>query len=134
MLPAFVQLALRVGAALVGVSHPGSVVGGRAGFRILRGLLFVCLVLIRILLALDPVALCLGIGITAGMAFNPAEDRNLGMADASHLFESSPTRIGVRRNAYLRGYTYAFIELFAPHLTRKVVDAALAGHGSDPGL
>lgn len=80
------------------------------------------------------VALGLGIGIIAGMAFNPAEDRNLGMADASHLFESSTTRIGVRRNAYLRGYTYAFIELFAPHLTRKVVDAALAGHGSDPGL
>ena len=80
------------------------------------------------------VALGLGIGIIAGMAFDPAEDRNLGMADASHLFESSTTRIGVRRNAYLRGYTYAFIELFAPHLTRKVVDAALAGHGSDPGL
>ena len=80
------------------------------------------------------VALGLGIGIIAGMAYNPADDRNLGMADASHLFESSTTRIGVRRNAYLRGYTYAFIELFAPHLTRKVVDAALAGHGSDPGL
>ncbi|TXG79041.1 MAG: HTH-type transcriptional regulator CysB [Rhodocyclaceae bacterium] len=80
------------------------------------------------------VALGLGIGIIAGMAYNPADDRNLGMADASHLFESSTTRIGVRRNAYLRGYTYAFIELFAPHLTRKVVDAALAGHGHDPGL
>lgn len=80
------------------------------------------------------VALGLGIGIIAGMAFDPAEDRNLGAADASHLFESSTTRIGVRKNAYLRGYTYAFIELFAPHLTRKVVDAALAGHGSDPGL
>ena len=80
------------------------------------------------------VALGLGIGIIAGMAFDPAQDRNLGMADASHLFESSTTRIGIRKNAYLRGYTYAFIELFAPHLTRKVVDAALAGVGSDPGL
>ena len=80
------------------------------------------------------VSLGLGIGIIAGMAFDPAQDRKLGMADASHLFESSTTRIGIRKNAYLRGYTYAFIELFAPHLKRKVVDAALAGIGSDPGL
>jgi LysR family cys regulon transcriptional activator len=55
--------------------------------------------------------------------------------DAAHLFESATTRIGVRRNAYLRGYAYGFIELFAPHLTRRMVQAALAGEeGSDPGL
>jgi LysR family cys regulon transcriptional activator len=34
----------------------------------------------------------------------------------------------------LRGYVYAFIELFAPHLTRRMVDVALAGHGEDYGL
>jgi LysR family cys regulon transcriptional activator len=35
----------------------------------------------------------------------------------------------------LRGYAYAFIELFAPHLTRKMVDTTLAGgRSSDPGL
>jgi len=45
--------------------------------------------------------------------------------DASHLFESSTTRIGVPRNAYLRGYVYDFIEMFAPHLSRKVVDGAV---------
>ena len=77
------------------------------------------------------VALDLGIGILARMAFDPANDRNLGMVDASHLFESSTTRIGLRRNAYLRGYIYAFIEGFAPHLTRRGVDAALAGGGDD---
>ena len=77
------------------------------------------------------VGMDLGIGILARMAFDPAADRELGMADAAHLFESSTTRIGLRRNAYLRGYIYAFIELFAPHLTRRNVETAIAGGGDD---
>ncbi|MGL1833969.1 HTH-type transcriptional regulator CysB [Rhodocyclaceae bacterium SMB388] len=77
------------------------------------------------------VAMDLGIGILARMAFDPAEDRKLGMVDAAHLFESSTTRIGLRRNAYLRGYIFSFIELFAPHLTRHSVETALAGRGGD---
>lgn len=80
------------------------------------------------------VAMDLGIGILARMAYDPATDKTLGMADAAHLFESSTTRVGLRRNAYLRGYVYAFIELFAPHLTRKMVDVALAGGGEDYGM
>ena len=71
------------------------------------------------------VALGLGIGILAHMAFDPARDTNLRALDASHLFGSSMTRIGVPRNAYLRSYVYEFIEMFAPHLGRKVVDAAV---------
>lgn len=81
------------------------------------------------------VALGLGIGIVAAMAYEEAVDTQLRAIDAAHLFESATTRIGLRKNDYLRGYTYAFIELFAPHLPRKVVDAALAGdEGTDPGL
>ena len=80
------------------------------------------------------VAMGLGVGILARMAYDPAVDKDLVMMDASHLFASSTTRIGLRRNAWLRGYVYAFIELFAPHLSRRVVDAALAGGGEDPGL
>jgi len=80
------------------------------------------------------VAMDLGIGIVARMAYDAAADKSLGMADASHLFESSTTRVGLRRNAYLRGYVYAFIELFAPHLTRRMVDVALAGGGEDYGM
>ena len=77
----------------------------------------------------------LGVGIIASMAFDPMADRDLAAIDASHLFESSTTRIGLPRNAWLRGYTYAFIELFAPQLSRRVVDASLVGNGgSDPGL
>lgn len=77
----------------------------------------------------------LGIGIIASMAFDPMNDRELVAMDAAHLFESSTTRIGLPRNTWLRGYAYAFIEMFAPHLTRHVVDAALSGDGGiDPCL
>lgn len=76
----------------------------------------------------------LGVGIVAAMAFDPAKDVNLRAVDASHLFESSTTHIGIRRNTYLRGYVYGFIETFAPHFGRRMVDAALAGEGTDPGL
>ncbi len=71
------------------------------------------------------VALGLGVGIVAQMAFDPEQDRGLRAVDCAHLFESSTTRIGLHRNAWLRGYTYAFIEAFAGSLTRDVVDQAL---------
>ncbi|MFQ5469674.1 MAG: HTH-type transcriptional regulator CysB [Gammaproteobacteria bacterium] len=72
------------------------------------------------------VELGLGIGLLAQMAFDDKTDEKLGMLDASHLFEPSMTRIGIRRGSYLRGYVYAFIELFAPHLDRNAVDHALS--------
>ncbi len=72
----------------------------------------------------------LGIGILAKMAFDPARDMGLRLIDASHLFEPSMARIGLRPNAYLRGYVYDFIEMFAPHLKRAVVEATLKGEGS----
>lgn len=71
------------------------------------------------------VELGLGIGILAKMAYNPERDRNLVMLDAAHLFEPSTTRIGIRRGTYLRSYVYSFIELFAPHLSRAAVEAAM---------
>lgn len=72
------------------------------------------------------VELGLGVGIMARMAFDPERDRTLRARDASHLFETSVTRIGIRRDSYLRGYVYDFIEMFASHLTRKVVAAAVS--------
>jgi LysR family cys regulon transcriptional activator len=75
------------------------------------------------------VELGLGIGIVAMMAYDPKRDTHLRAMDASHLFEPSTTRIGIRKNSYLRGYTYEFIEMFASHLTRKVVDGAMHTKG-----
>ncbi|MDZ4263998.1 MAG: HTH-type transcriptional regulator CysB [Pseudomonadota bacterium] len=74
------------------------------------------------------VELGLGVGILAKMAFDPKRDTALTAIDAAHLFEPSITRIGIRKGAYLRRYLYDFIELFAPHLNRNVVEAAMAGH------
>ena len=72
------------------------------------------------------VRLGLGIGIIAHMAYDPEADSDLVAIEAGHLFESSVTSIGFRRGTYLRGYMYDFIEAFAPHLTRNVVDEAMA--------
>ena len=77
------------------------------------------------------VRLGLGIGIMANMAYEPEFDSDLVRIDASHLVESSTTRIGFRRNTRLRGYMYAFIETFAPHLTREIVDAAMEADSQD---
>ena len=74
------------------------------------------------------VRLGLGIGIVAKMAYDEEADSDLVALDASHLFASSITKIGCRRGTFLRGYMYDFIELFAPHLTRDVVEAAFARH------
>ncbi len=73
------------------------------------------------------VELGLGVGILARIAFDPNRDRGLRAIDASHLFESSTTRLGIKRNAYLRRYAYDFIELFAPHLPRTVVERTVRG-------
>lgn len=77
------------------------------------------------------VELGLGVGILAKMAFDPARDFGLRLIDASHLFEPGTTRIGLRRNAFLRGYVFDFIELFAPQLTRRIVERTMQGTGTD---
>jgi LysR family transcriptional regulator, cys regulon transcriptional activator len=73
------------------------------------------------------VELGLGVGIMAKMAFDEKRDRGLKALDASHLFESSTTRLGIKRGAYLRRYAYEFIEIFAPHLPHSIVEPAVRG-------
>ena len=71
------------------------------------------------------VKLGLGVGIVASMSFDPEADTDLVAIDASHLFESSITKIGLRKGTFMRSYMYHFIEQFAPHLTKEVVSYAL---------
>jgi LysR family cys regulon transcriptional activator len=59
------------------------------------------------------------------MAYDPESDADLVALDASHLFGRSVTKIGLRRDMFLRGFMYDFIQLFAPHLTRALVDEAM---------
>ena len=73
------------------------------------------------------VELGLGVGIIAAMAYDATRDRGLTMLDASHLFRSNTTRIALLRGRRLRNFCYEFIELFAPHLSRRVVEKAMAG-------
>ncbi len=71
------------------------------------------------------VELGLGVGIIVGMAFNSEQDRNLRSIPVGHLFGTGRSSILIRKNAYLRGYIYAFIEMISPNLNRKLVEKAL---------
>lgn len=73
----------------------------------------------------------MGIGILAKMAFDPARDHGIRLINADHLFAPSTTRIALRRNAFLRGFAYDFIELFSAPLNRKAVDAALTAPAAE---
>lgn len=70
------------------------------------------------------VELGLGVGIVAAIAYDEERDRLLRAIDARHLFADNLTRLAVRRDAYLRDYVYAFIETFAPPLSRELVEQA----------
>jgi LysR family cys regulon transcriptional activator len=72
------------------------------------------------------VRLGLGVGIIAKMAYDEELDKDLVALDASKLFQSSITKIGFRRGTFIRGFMYEFIESFAPHLSRGMVEKAYA--------
>ena len=78
------------------------------------------------------VELGMGVGIIAAIAFDPERDRQLRMMDARHLFQLNTTRLGLRRGAWLRGYAYDFIEMFAPTLTRYDVEQAMRSDEPQP--
>ena len=73
------------------------------------------------------VELGMGVGIIAGMAFDAERDRNLRALPVGHLFGMNVSRVAVKQGAYLRSYIYTFIELLAPSLNRKMVEAAMRG-------
>jgi LysR family cys regulon transcriptional activator len=76
------------------------------------------------------VALGLGVGLVASMAIESSADnqrsKGLRTISASHLFRTNVTRLAVRRGAYLRAYTYDFIQKFAPSLSRDDIRKAIA--------
>ncbi len=68
------------------------------------------------------VRLGLGIGIVACVAIDPEDDADLVRIDTSHLFPAHTTWIGFRRGGLLRKYQLDFVQQFAPHLTRRVIE------------
>jgi len=67
----------------------------------------------------------LGIAIVPQLAFDPARDRRLRALDVGHLFEPHRGCLAIRRNHYLPGFAYDFIETLAPGLDRKRIQEAL---------
>jgi len=70
------------------------------------------------------VDLGLGIGLIANMAYDEQRDSGLVRLDCSHLFPQSTTYLGVRKDTFMRGYTYGFINMISPDFDRKAVDEA----------
>lgn len=67
----------------------------------------------------------LGIGIIAGMAFDPRRDKGLVGMPAGHLFGKHVTRVAVKSGVFLRDYVYTLMEMLSPELGRDVVDEVL---------
>ena len=70
------------------------------------------------------VRLGLGIGLVASMAIDERDDEDLVEIDTSDLFPAHVTWIGFRRGGLLRKYQLDFMQLFAPHLTRRLIERA----------
>jgi LysR family cys regulon transcriptional activator len=63
------------------------------------------------------VALGLGVGIIASLAFDPARDEGMQLLDGAHLFPENITRIAIREGHLLRRFGYRFISMCAPRVT-----------------
>lgn len=75
------------------------------------------------------VELGMGVGLIVGLAYDSERDRHLHAIPAGHLFGTGRSRLLIRRNTYLRGYVYAFMEMLSPLLSRDMIDEALSGNG-----
>ena len=69
----------------------------------------------------------LGIAVLATVAFDSAKDKNLRIVSASHLFQSSLLNVSIRKHTYQRSFLRSFISLYAPHLSRDIVQQAMDG-------
>ena len=63
------------------------------------------------------VELNLGVGLIAEMAYDKNKDSALESRDVSHLFPTSTTYIGIRKETFVRGLVYDFIKMFTPDIT-----------------
>ncbi len=80
------------------------------------------------------VRLGLGVGIVASVAIEPEQDSDFVVLDAGHLLPVHTTWIGFRRGSLLRSYVYDFLQLFGPHLDRRLVDRVAETPGDTASL
>lgn len=74
----------------------------------------------------------LGIGIIAGVAFDPRRDKSLVGLPAGHLFGTHVTGVAIKAGVFLRDYVYDLLEMLSPELTREHVEQAINGAVPDP--
>lgn len=67
----------------------------------------------------------LGVGIIAGMAFDPRRDKGLVGLPAGHLFGRHVTNVAIKSGVFLRDYVFVLLEMLSPELTRDVVQDVL---------
>ncbi len=77
------------------------------------------------------VELGMGIGIIAAVAFDSQKDTALIKLNSEHLFTSNLTRIALRKNQYLRGFAYHFMELCSADLTEAAIGEKLSPGDND---
>lgn len=63
-----------------------------------------------------------GIGVVAGMAYEPADRKDLTAIPVKGLFPRSTAWVGIRRNTMLRCYMSDFLRLFAPQLNGDQIE------------
>ncbi|MFZ8943674.1 MAG: CysB family HTH-type transcriptional regulator [Methylophilaceae bacterium] len=63
------------------------------------------------------VSLNLGVGLIAQMAFDKQKDKDLTSRDVSHLFPTSTTYLGIRKDTFIRQFTHDFIKMFTPQMS-----------------
>ncbi|MFZ9096875.1 MAG: HTH-type transcriptional regulator CysB, partial [Methylophilaceae bacterium] len=72
------------------------------------------------------VNLNLGIGLIAEMAYDKYKDQDLTPISVSHLFPSSTTLLGIRKDLFIREFVFDFIGRFTgmspDHLREKLKD------------
>ena len=68
----------------------------------------------------------LGIAVLPKLAFETRRDSKLRALDVSHLFQSHVGCLAIRKNHYLRGFAFDFIEMLAQNLDRRTVEKAIA--------
>ncbi|MEY3981135.1 MAG: hypothetical protein RLZZ281_4 [Pseudomonadota bacterium] len=83
------------------------------------------------------VALGMGVGIVASMAFDDDQDRHLRLLDASDLFKENITVLALRKGRFLRSYVKRFVTLCVRQLSEKelvksVEAGGTAGETSSP--
>ncbi len=63
----------------------------------------------------------LGVGIIAGVAFDPRRDKGLVGLPVGHLFGTHTTSVGIKNGVFLRDFVFELLAMMAPELSRQIV-------------